>query len=451
MKRYDAIVIGGGILGCFAARNLRRWKISVLLLEKEEDVCKGITRANSAIVYAGYDNKPGSLKAALTVRGNANMEHLCRELEVPFSRCGSLLVTYDGASVPKLYKKLENGIQNGVPDLRLLDGAEAEAMEPMLKPGVAAALCAPSTGTVNPWQLGIAAFENAAANGAEAMLNTEVLGIQQTETGFAVKTDQDTFSCKMVFNCAGLSADKVQELAFAPSVRLKLDGAEYLVLDKWAEKPDRVIFHQAVSCGKGITAIPCVEGNLLISGVRKEISQPFSTTMEGLSELHSATKELLPPVDLNQVIRSFAAVRPNPYTQKGESLHDFCIENPAPGFYSLIGIKTPGLTCANELGFFLAEKAAEYLQAEENLTFDPHRPAIGQKEDYEIICQCGGVTRGQILEAIARGATTVDGIKRRVGSGMGPCQGGRCVHEIVKLLKKSRGQPRSITGIEESL
>ena len=122
MKRYDAIVIGGGILGCFAARNLRRWKISVLLLEKEEDVCKGITRANSAIVYAGYDNKPGSLKAALTVRGNANMEHLCRELEVPFSRCGSLLVTYDGASVPKLYKKLENGIQNGVPDLRLLDG-----------------------------------------------------------------------------------------------------------------------------------------------------------------------------------------------------------------------------------------------------------------------------------------------------------------------------------------
>ena len=444
MKQYDAIVIGGGILGACVARNLRRWKISTLLLEKEEDVCKGITRANSAIVYAGYDNKPGSLKAELTVRGNANMGQLCRELEVPFSRCGSLLVTYDAASVPKLHRKLKNGIQNGVPDLRLLDGAEAEAMEPMLRPGVVAALYAPSTGTVNPWQLGIAAYENAVQNGAASMLNTQVLGIRKDKAGFVVETEEKTFLCKMVFNCTGLFADKVQQLAFAPSVRLELDGAEYLVLDKRAEKPARVIFHQAVSCGKGITAIPCVEGNLLISGVRKELSGPFATTMEGLRELHSATKELLPGADLSQVIRSFGAVRPNPYMEKAESLHDFCVENPAPGFYSLIGIKTPGLTCANELGLYLAEKAAEYLQAEENPAFDPHRPAIGKKdapEYYEIICQCGSVTRGQILEAITRGATTVDGVKRRVGSGMGPCQGGRCVHEIMKLLKKTGVNP----------
>ena len=177
MKKYDAIVIGGGILGCLTARNLRRWQISTLLIEKEDDVCKGITRANSAIVYAGYDNKPGSLKAELTVRGNANMASLCEALEVPFSRCGSLLVTYDEESVPKLERKLKNGTQNGVPGLKLLTGAEAEAMEPMLKKGVAAALYAPSTGTVNPWQLGIAAFENALQNGAEAALSTQVLGI----------------------------------------------------------------------------------------------------------------------------------------------------------------------------------------------------------------------------------------------------------------------------------
>ena len=144
MKTWDVIVIGGGILGCFAARNLRRWNISVLLLEKTEDVCTGITRANSAICYAGYDNKPGSRKAEMTVRGNANMDRLCRELDVPFSRCGSLLVTYDAASVPRLEKKLQNGLQNGVPGLRLLSGSQAEAMEPMLKPGVAAALYAPA-------------------------------------------------------------------------------------------------------------------------------------------------------------------------------------------------------------------------------------------------------------------------------------------------------------------
>ena len=435
MKHYDAIVIGGGILGCFTARNLRRWKISTLLLEKEEDVCKGITRANSAICYAGYDNKPGSLKAAMTVRGNANMERLCEELEVPFSRCGSLLVTYDRASVSKLKQKLNNGIANGVPGLRLLTCAEAESMEPMLKKGVAAALYAPSTGTVNPWQLGIAAFENALQNGAEAALNTQVRGIRKTENGYVVETGEDAYACKMVFNCAGLSADKVQEFIFEPSVRLELDGAEYLVFDNLAPKPDRILFHQAVSCGKGITAIPCVEGNLLISGVRKPMGIPFATTVEGLQELREATRDLLPGVALNQIIRSFGAVRPNPYLERGESLHDFCIENPAPGFYSLIGIKTPGLTASNELGLLLAQKAAQHLGAEKNPSFDPKRKAISQK-DNEILCQCEQITRAEILEAIRRGATTVDGVKRRVGSGMGRCQGSRCAYAIEKLLEE---------------
>ena len=435
MKQYDAVVIGGGILGCMTARNLRRWNITTLLLEKEDDVCRGITRANSAIVYAGYDNKPGSLKAEMTVRGNANMGMLCEELEVPFSRCGSLLVTYDASSVPKLRQKLENGIQNGVPGLRLLSGEEAEAMEPMLKHGVAAALYAPGTGTVNPWQLGLAAFENALQNGAEAALNTEVLGIRKAETGYVLETGEAAYACKTVLNCAGLFADKVQELAFASSVRLELDGAEYLVLDSLAEKPSRVIFHQAQSCGKGITAVPCVEGNLLISGIRKPIGIPFATTPEGLGELHRASKELLPDVDLTKMIRSFGAVRPNPYRESGESLHDFCIENPAPGFYSLIGIKTPGLTCANELGLYLAEKAAGYLRAEKNPDFDPKRRAITEK-DNEIICRCEQITRAEIVEAIRRGATTVDGVKRRTGSGMGRCQGSRCTLKIEKLLEE---------------
>ena len=158
MKQYDAIVIGGGVLGCMTARNLRRWNIATLLLEKEDDICKGITRANSAICYAGYDNKPGSLKAELTVRGNANMDSLCQELDVPFSRCGSLLVTYHKDAVSRLERKLENGTRSGVPGLKLLSGTEAEAMEPGLRKGVAAALYAPSTGTVNPWLLGIAAY-----------------------------------------------------------------------------------------------------------------------------------------------------------------------------------------------------------------------------------------------------------------------------------------------------
>jgi len=443
MKHYDAIVIGGGILGCMTARNLRRWNISTLLLEKEDDVCKGITRANSAIIYAGYDNKPGSLKAELTVRGNADMGKLCEELDIPFSRCGSLLVTYEEESVPKLRRKLKNGLENGVPGLRLLSGPEVEAMEPMLKKGVAAALYAPSTGTVNPWQLGIAAYENALRNGAEAMLNTRVLGIRKAESGYIVETNKDTYLCKMVFNCAGLHADRVQELVFEPSVRLEPDGAEYLVFDPLTKKPERIIFHQAKSCGKGITAIPCVEGNLLLSGTRKPLGYPFATTWEGLEELRRQAGELLPELDLSGMIRSFGAVRPNPYKASGESLHDFCIENPAPGFYSLIGIKTPGLTCAGGLGLLLARKAAEYLGAEENPDFDPKRKAISEK-DYEIICRCELITKAQILEAIRRGATTVDGVKRRVGAGMGRCQGGHCAREIAKLLKETGANPDPI-------
>ncbi len=435
MKQFDAVVIGGGILGCFVARNLRRWNISTLLLEKEEDICTGITRANSAIVYAGYDNKPGSRKAAMTVRGNANMGTLCEELGVPFSRCGSLLVTYEEAAVPTLEKKLKKGIQNGVPGIRMLRGAEAEAMEPMLKSGVAAALYAPSTGTVNPWQLGIAACENAMQNGAQMLRNTQVLGIRKCEVGFEVETDKEAFLCKTVFNCAGLFADKVQELLFAPSVRLQLDSAEYLVLDPLARKPAHVIFEESERRGKGITAAPCTEGNLLVESVRRPQNIPFATTPDGLRELAESAKQLFPELDLTKVIRSFGAVRPNPQRENGENIHDFCIENPAPGFYSLIGIKTPGVTCANELGTYLAWEAAKYLNAEENPAFDPRRSPITRK-DSQIICQCEKVTRTEIIEAIARGARTVDGVKRRVGSGMGRCQGSRCTWEIEKLLEE---------------
>ena len=435
MKHFDAIVIGGGILGCMTARNLRRWNISTLLLEKEEDICSGITRANSAIVYPGYDNKPGSLKAELTVRGNAAMDDLCRELDVPFSRCGSLLVTYDKNAVFKLERKLQNALQNGVPGVRLLSGEEAEAMEPMLKKGVAAALYAPGTGTVNPWQLGIAACENAVQNGAQVLLHTEVTGIRQTDEGFSLETSRGCFHSKMVFNCAGLTADKVQEMAFQPSVKLHLDAAEYLVFDRLAKKPGRVIFLQADQCGKGITAIPCTEGNLLVSGIRKPLGIPFATTPGGLQELYEATKDLLPEAELQKVIRSFGSVRPNPYRENGESIHDYCIENPAPGFYSLIGIKTPGLTCAGELGMLLAQAAAAYLGAEENQNFNPNRNAISEKSN-DIICQCEQISRAEIIEAIRRGASTVDGVKRRVGSGMGRCQGSRCTYEIQKLLEE---------------
>ena len=446
MKYVDAAVIGGGVLGCFTARNLRRWNLSVLLIEGAEDVCTGITRANSAIVYAGYDNKVGSLKARLAVAGNAGFAQICEELDVPFQRKGSLVAASGPNGDRVLQKKLEQGSANGVPGLQLLTGDAAREMEPFLSENVTSALYAPSTGTVNPWKLGIAAYENALHNGCKALLNTRVLAIRRDGERYILETDRDVICCKAVLNCAGLEADKVQELLFPPSVRIFLNASDFLILDKHTPAPKHILLQEREEKGRGIGAVPTMEGNLLLEGALRPLDgKPWATSREGLAYLRENAAAFLPQVDLTQVIRSFAAVRPNPHrvvyrdgqwVPDGKSIGSFTIENPGPGFYSLIGIKTPGLTCAQELGLYMARTAASFLDASLNEAFDPHRKAISCK-DAAILCQCEGITQAEVLEAIRRGATTLDGVKRRVGSGMGRCQGSRCSIRIQQLLEAS--------------
>ena len=434
MEYFDTIVIGGGVLGCFAARNMCRWKLSVLLIEAAEDVCTGITRANSAIVYAGYDMKPGTRKAEMTVRANASFDRLCAELEVPFSRRGSLMVCSGPKGYESLKRKLEAGRENRVPGMKLLSGDEARELEPMLSSNVTAALYAPSTGTVNPWLLGIAAYENALKNGCQARMNTRVTGIQKAQAGYHVTTDRGSFTCRTIVNCAGLHAADIQDMIYPGHAAIRTDAADYLVMDPLIQSPKYIIF-QETEAGKGITAVPCVEGNLLMESPARPLEIPFATTRESMEITKTAASELLSNLDTDAVIRSFGAVRPNPHRGNGSSIHDFCIEQPAGDFISFLGIKTPGLTCSNELGQYAAERIAEALSATPNPDFDPHRPAISAGDD-QIICQCGHTTKGQILEAIRRGAATVDGIKRRVGTGMGSCQGSRCAWEIEKLLEE---------------
>ncbi len=445
MRQYDAAVIGGGVLGCFAARNLCRWNLSVVLIEASEDVCTGITRANSAIVYAGYDNKAGSLKARLAAEGNAGFSRLCEELDVPFARRGSLMLSFGPKGEQILEKKLAQGSANGVPGLRVISPEEAREREPFLTKAVTSALYAPTTGTVNPWKLGIAAYENALQNGCESRRNTRVLGIRHEKDRYILQTNGETISCKAVLNCAGLYADRVQELLFPPSVRLFQDASDYLVLDRNAPSPEHILFQEREQHGRGIAVVPAVEGNLLLEGLKRPLEgKPWATSKEGLMALCAEVSRMLPDVELTQVIRSFAAVRPNPYhvvfqngqwIPDGRSIGSFVISHPGPGFYSLIGIKTPGLTCAQGLGMYLAEKTAEYLNASVNSSFDPYRSAIRSK-DHRIVCQCEGITEGAVREAISRGATTTDGVKRRTGTGMGRCQGSRCDLRIQKLLEE---------------
>lgn len=438
MRQFDAVVIGGGVLGCFAARNLSRWKLKIALLEAEPDVCLGITRANAAVVYAGYDHKPDSAKATLTVKANADLEALCRALDVPFCRPGGLMTAVGPKSEAVLRKKLAQGEAKAVPGLMLLSGEEARQWEPMLGQDVTLALYSPTTATVNPWQLCIAAFENAVHNGCVPMLHTPVRSIRRSGEGYVLETDGYEIYTKAVLNCAGLYADRVRELLFPPEISLIWDASDFMVLDKNARTPSHILF-QETEDGKGITAVPTTDGNLLLVSPARPLSgEPFATTREGLQFLRDRTRTLLPELDLGQTIRSFAAVRPNPQSKNGEKIRSFVIDVPEPGFVSLIGIKTPGLTCADQLGMHLAKHTAEYLQAEENPAFDPIRRAIRPNQEdpacWDMVCQCQRITRGEILEAIARGATTLDGIKHRLGTGMGVCQGSRCELEIEKIL-----------------
>ena len=458
---YDAAVIGGGSLGCFTARNLTRYQISTVLIEAASDVCTGITRANSSVVYPGYDHEPGSLKAEMTTRANRNMENLCRELEVPFSRPGSLMTAFGPKGDRTLQKKLDKGKRNGLAGLELISGAEARSIEPMLGEGITSALWCPSTGTVNPWQLGIAAFENAVNNGCTAHLNTKVLNIRRDGKRYVIETDGGSISVRMVLNCAGLYADQVRELLFSPLIRIRQDASDFLILDKHTCKPEHILFQETEEKGKGITAVPCAEGNLLLeSACRPMGAVPFASDPDSLQVLREQAHAYLPGLNLGAVIRNFAAARPNPYyikeeagrlVQEEKNIKSFVIDRPEPGFISLIGIKTPGLTCAQELGKMLAEQTADYLEAAINPAFDPHRKAIlkpaeldfaercrlvREKPEYgEIVCQCEEITKGEILEAVQRGITDPKGIRRRLGTGMGSCQGSRCMRQVEKIVK----------------
>ena len=466
MKHYDAAVIGGGLLGCFAARELMRYELSAVLIEGREDVCTGISRANTAIVYPGYDHKPGTTKQSLTLRANAVFDRLCRELDVPFTRCGSLMVSFGENADRVLRKKLANGLACGVPGLRLIGGDEARELESSLADGVRSALYAPTAGTTNPWQLCYAAFENAGANGCDTLLNTKLLSIRRADGGYILETTGGEIFSSAVINCAGLSADRVHEMLFAPSVRIIPQGADYMLLRRGSAKLTHIIQHEAET-GKGITAVPTVGGSILLGPTERDSENELSAvSAEGLAQIRALSCEVLPGLKAGEVIRSFAAARPiirsvtvknGEVVPDGRSIGSFAIENPEPGFISFIGIKTPGLTCSRELGAMAAERTAAHLGAKQREDFDPVRKAIPRVReldfdrrralvesdpDYgEVLCLCEDISRAEVREAIRRGAVTLDGVKRRCGAMLGVCQGSRCQQKITQLLARELGIP----------
>lgn len=474
MEYADVVVIGAGVLGCFAARALAAYDLQIIVLEAREDVCTGISRANTGIVYTGSDCKPHTLKSKLCVKANAEFSSLCRELDVPFHRCGSLMVSFGPEAEAVLRRKYAQGRENGVPGLALLKRDDVLAREANLSGNVTAGLFAPGTGTVNPWELGIAAYENARSNGVVFRFLQPLLHMQRTARGFLLETQTARYQTRAVLNCAGLSSDAVRELLQMPLVRIKPTAADYLIFDStMGDLIRHVIFHEPEHGGKGLTMVPTVDGNLLVGPTERDWSgQPgCPTARSGLDALAVLCRQVVPGLPLNAVIRNFGALRPKPYwvgaehgvwVPKKRNISDFTLFS-EEGLFSLIGIKTPGLTCAERLGAYAAGLICAYLGCDrKNPTFSPVRSGIPRlscmtqaargaliRQDPafgELICRCRDVTRGEVLEAIRRGAVTVDGVKRRTGAGMGRCQGGFCTQRILELLAKAQGlSPAAVT------
>ena len=459
------VIVGAGLIGCFAARALSEYDIDITMLERNGDVCTGISKAGMGIVYAGYDTKPGSLKSSMTISSNQKFEELCKLLDVRYKKCGSLMLSYGPAADERIQRKLDNGRIGGISGLRVISRDEALSLEPHLNPNISTALYSEETGTVNPWEFCIAAYECAASNGAEFRFNETVRNIRREGKEFVVETDIATYLTDAVINCAGLNSDSIRELCEQPYIRIVPTLADYLVTDnKLAGYINHIIFHEPESKSKGLTIVPTIDGNLLIGGTERSTDSNASfnaTSAQGIDELKKLCEQIVPDMPLDAFIRSYACSRPNPFyvDEKGNLISEKksiselkLVED--NGLYSFIGVKTPGMTMAPELGRYLTEKVLkQFGNTPKRCDYKPYRHGIVRPKSMDdaeraafisehpeygkIICRCEGISEGEIREAIRRGAGTVEAVKRRTSSGMGRCQGSYCRQQILQLLDET--------------
>lgn len=457
---YDVIIIGGGVSGAASARELSRYKVKACVLEREVDVCCGTSKANSAIVHAGFDAATGSLMAELNVRGNAMMGQLSRELDFPFKRIGSLVICLNKEDMPGLQALYDRGTANGVPDLKILSRDEVLAMEPNVSDKVYAALYAPTAGIVCPFTLNIALAENACENGIDFQFNTEVKSIRKTEQGYELETNQGTYETKCVVNAAGVYADVFHNMVSEHKIHITPRRGDYCLLDKSAgSHVSRTIFTLPTKYGKGVLVSPTIHGNLLIgpTAIDIEDKEGTNTTREGLDQVIEKAGQSVRNIPMGQVITSFAGLRAH---EDGSEFIIGEVED-AEGFIDCAGIESPGLTSCPAIGEMVADILQKKLGLEKKENFkavrkgilDPdtltkeERAELIRKEPAygNIICRCEMITEGEILDAIRRpiGAKSLDGIKRRTRAGMGRCQAGFCSPRSMEILSRELGIPMS--------
>ena len=455
---YDVAVIGGGVIGCSTARELSRYDMKICLLEKEEDVCSGTSKANSAIVHAGYDAENGSWKARFNVEGNCMMEELSKELDFEFKRNGSMVLCFSEDDMGSLKCLYEKGVKNGVQGLSIISGDEARKMEPNLSEEVVAALYAPTGGIVCPFGLTIAMAENACENGVNFIMNTKVENIDKLEEGYALETSRGKITARFVVNAAGVYSDVFHNMVSEKKIHITPRRGDYCLLDKEAgDHVKNTIFQLPGKYGKGILVAPTVHGNLLVgpTAIDIEDKEATATTAEGLAETIAKSAISVKNIPLRQTITSFAGLRAH------EDSDDFIIGEPedAKGFFDAAGIESPGLSAAPAIGKYLGEMIGTRAGApkKENfkakrkgiirlnqLSYEERAKLIKERPDYGvIICRCEEISEGEIVDAIRRplGAVSMDGIKRRVRAGMGRCQAGFCTPKTLEILARERNIP----------
>lgn len=457
-KRYDSVIIGGGVVGAAIARELSRYDASICLIEKEEDVCSGTSKANSAIVHAGYDAETGSNMARFNVEGNEMMGRLAEELDFEFKRNGSVVLCFDEEDMPKLRKLYERGVANGVKDMEIISGDEIRKREPNITDDVVGALVAHTGGIVSPFGLTIALAENACVNGVEFKFNTEVVDIKKDAEGYTLITNNGEIYAKTVVNAAGVFSDKIHNMVSDEKIHITARKGDYCLLDKEAGgHVTHTIFQLPSKFGKGILVTPTVHGNLLIGPTAVDIDnkENTATTSEELSDVVKKSAFGVKNIPYRLTITSFAGLRAH------EDRHDFILGEVkgAEGFFDAAGIESPGLSAAPAIGVHLAKLVAKKLGAKEKSNFIAKREGfvkLAEKSFEEraelikknplygiVVCRCMDVSEGEIVDAINRpiGARSLDGLKRRVHQGFGRCQGGFCASKAMEILSRETGIP----------
>ncbi len=456
--KYDVVIIGGGVVGACTARALSRYRLKIAVLERAEDVGMGASRANSAIVHGGFDPVPGTLKAKLNVEGCAMMEEWTRELEVPYLKNGSLVIAFSEEEMDHVRMLYDRGIQNGVPDLSVIDGEELRRLESRVSEAAVGALYAPSAGIVCPYELTVAAMGNAMDHGADLYLGFDVKAIEAKDGLYEISDGTRTVTAQYVINCAGTHADDVARTVGDDSFKINPRKGEYMLLDRTeGDTATHTLFQVPTAAGKGVLVTPTVDNNLLVGPTSVLIGdkENYETTREGLEAVRAAASKTVPDINYRAVITSFTGLRAA--LEKGD---DFIIRESdvAKNFFHAAGIDSPGLSSAPAIALYLTEllkKSGLALDARED--YDGHRESyhrfrhMSEEEKNRVIekdpaygrmiCRCETVTEGEIRAAIRRNpqARTFDAVKRRVRSGMGRCQGGFCTTYITEILADELG------------